>query len=124
VRRRRRRGGGGGAGWAVVEAGGGAIVEAAARCGARWWRGRFVVGLGVEVVELADEVAGFGELGEIDLAAADEIEDEGAQVGEGVVAAAVGAGVVEAGAAFASAALEGVADDAGGGPEQCAESAA
>jgi len=52
-----------------------AIVVAAAACGARWW-GRLVDGLGVELVELADEVAGFGELGEIDFAAADEVEDE------------------------------------------------
>jgi len=78
----------------------------------------------VELVELADEVAGFGELGEIDLAAADEIEDDLAEVGEGVVAAAGGQGVVEAGAAGAGAAFDGVAHDACGGPEQRAEGAA
>ena len=77
----------------------------------------------VDLVELADEVAGFGELGEVDLAAADEVEDDVAQVGEGVVAAAAGARVVEAGAAFAGAALEGIADDAGGGPDEGVEGA-
>jgi hypothetical protein len=120
-------GGGGGGERAAraraIVASAGAIVVAATGCGAWGWRG-IVGGFGVEVVELADEVAGFGELGEIDFAAADEVEDEGAEVGEGVVAAAGGAGVVEAGAAFAGAALEGVADDAGGGPEQGAEGAA
>lgn len=109
---------------AVVVAGAG--VEAAAGGG----RGEAVVGVGggvgVEVVEEADEVAGLGELAEIDLAAADEVKDDLAELGEGVVAAAPGAGFVEARAAGAGAALDGVADGAGlgeGGAEQRAEGA-
>jgi hypothetical protein len=117
-------GGGAGGHGAVVGAGvaAGAIVEPLAAGGARWgWGWVGGGGVAVEVVELVDEVAGFGELCEVDLTAADEVEDELAQVGEGVVAAAVGADVVEAGAALAGAALEGIADDAGGGAQEGAQ---
>jgi hypothetical protein len=126
--------GGGGGGRARARAivataiGAGPIVAAAivVAAAAGWARGRrgLVGRLGVELVELADDVAGFGELSEVDLASADEIEDELAEVGQGVLAAAVGACVVEPRATFAGASLEGVADDAGGGPEQGTEGAA
>ena len=66
----------------------------------------------VDLVELADELLGFGELAQIDLTLADEVEDELAEIREGVGALAVLADVVEARAAFAGAAFEHVADDA------------
>ena len=97
---------------------------------------------GIDLVEMRDDVADFGELGEIDFALADEIEDDCAEVGEGVGAFGVGEvggaaaraggaggeGVVEAFATFAEAfaggALEGVAkwaDLGGGRAEESAE---
>src|SRR5213075_1724594 len=86
-------------------------VEALAGVGADDVVDTFVVdGLAVEIVERADEVGGFGELVDVDLAAADQIEDDLTELGEGVVAAAAGARFVEARPAFAGAALEGVAD--------------
>ena len=105
---------------AVIGAGGaaGAIVESLTAGGARRGRIGIAIRVAVEVVELVDEVAGFGELCEIDLTAADQVEDELAQVGERVVAAAVGADVVEPGAALAGTPFEGIADDAGGGAQQ------
>ena len=85
-------------------------------------RGFFLLG-GVELVEVTHEVASFRELAEIDLAAADEIEDDLTELGEGVLTAAVGTHVVEASATFAGAALDRVADDTGRGPEERTERA-
>jgi hypothetical protein len=68
---------------------------------------------GIELVELRDDVANLGDLVDIDLAAPDQIEDGFAEVGEGVGAAAVGQGVVDARPALAGAALENLTHDAG-----------
>lgn len=94
----------------VARARRGAGVEAAAG-------GRLcdpVVGIrrsgGVQIVEELDDIARLGELGEIDLAAADQLQDELAEGGEGVLAPAVRAGLVEA---RAGAARDGVADHPG-----------
>jgi hypothetical protein len=99
-----------------------AVVEALAR-----WRWCLGVGgrvLGVELVEVGDDVVDLREVGDVDLAAANEVEDDLAELGEGVGAAAAGEGVVEAGAAFADAALEDVADRGSCGADQRAERAA
>jgi hypothetical protein len=132
------RGGGGGAlRWgpaggrdgAIVAIG--SIVEPAARGGAGDVLVGIVGGVLVEIVEAADEGLGFRQLGKIDLAAADQIEDQLAELGEGILAAAVGAGIVEARATFAGTALEdvtgGIADDTRlleGGVEKSSESPA
>ena len=55
----------------------------------------------------------FGELGDIDLAAADQLEDDLAELGEGVVAAAAGERVVEARRGLRARRARGVADGAG-----------
>jgi hypothetical protein len=82
---------------------------------------------GVDLVEVSDDVAHLRELVEIDLAAADQIEDDVAELGEGVLPAAVGQRRVEARASFAGTPLEDVAQRTGlceRGAEQCAERAA
>ncbi len=71
------------------------------------------VGARVDLVEMLDDVADFGQLVEIDLAAANEIEHGFAEVREGVLTASSGKCRVEARAAFARTALEGVAKRAG-----------
>src|SRR5262249_38332789 len=68
---------------------------------------------GVELVELVDEAARLGELVDVDLAAADQLENDLAELGERVVTTAMRACFVETGAAFACAALDRVANDAG-----------
>ncbi|MGN6110211.1 MAG: hypothetical protein ACTHU0_34215, partial [Kofleriaceae bacterium] len=64
-------------------------------------------------VELPHDGLGLGQLCEIDLPAAHELEHDLAELGERVLAAPAGAHVVEPGSALARGALEGVADDAG-----------
>jgi hypothetical protein len=80
--------------------------------------------LGVELVEVRDDVVDLGEVCHVDLAATDEVEDDLAELGEGVGAAAAGEGIVEPGAAFADAALEDVTDGGSCGAEEGAEGAA
>ncbi len=75
---------------------------------------------GIDVVEMRDDVADFGELAEIDLAAADQVEDDVAELGEGVLSTASGQGGVETRATFARTALEDIAKRAGL-RESCAE---
>jgi hypothetical protein len=83
-----------------------------------------VVGrLVVELVELANEIARLGELGEIDLTAPDQVEDELTELGEGILASAVGARAVEPGATFAGAAFDRISDDIGRRSEDRAECA-
>jgi hypothetical protein len=64
----------------------------------------------VEIVEVRHEVGDFGQLGDVDLATADQIEDDFTELGESV-AATVGAvetraNVVETGATFARGSLD------------------
>jgi len=61
---------------------------------------------GVELVETADDLADLGELGQVDLAGADQLEDELAELRQGAVAAARGERFVEPLATFAGTALE------------------
>jgi hypothetical protein len=81
----------------------------------------------VELVEVRDQIPDLRQLGQVDLALADQLEDDLAELGEGVVAAAAGQGVVEARPALAGAALERLAHGAGlgqGRAQQGAERAA
>lgn len=87
--------------------------------------------VGVELVEVVDDATRLGQLVGIDLAAPHEVEDDLAELGERLLAAArrsqIGAQIVEPGATLARAALEHLAHDAGlleGGAQQRAEGAA
>ncbi len=102
---------------------GGSVVEPAAMERARWLGLGVVGGFGVELIELAHEVASFGELCEIDLAAPDQVEHELAELREGILPTTIGANVVESSASFARAALECIAYHTCGRPEQRAEGA-
>lgn len=89
--------------------------------------GMILVDAGVDLVEVGNDVAGLGELVEIDLAAADEVEDDVAELREGVLTSAAGEGGIEARSAFARAAFESISQRAGlceRGAEQRAERAA
>lgn len=102
---------------------GGSVVEPAAMERA-WGRGLgIVIGFGVELIELAHEVARFRELYEIDLAAPDQVEHELAEVREGVLPTTIAANVIESSASFARAALECIAYHTCCRPEQRAEGA-
>jgi len=68
---------------------------------------------GIDLVEIRDDVADFGQLAEIDFAAADQIEDDVTELGERVLATAAGECGVEPTATFSRAALEHVAERAG-----------
>jgi hypothetical protein len=67
-----------------------------------------VVEAGIDLVEMRDNVADFGELADIDLAATDQIEDDVAELGEGVGTAAIGQGGVEPRAALPRASFESI----------------
>lgn len=69
--------------------------------------------LGIELVEVRDEVRCLGQLIDLDLAATDEIEDDLAEVGEGFVPAPTRERIVEARPTFTRTALEHVAETAG-----------
>jgi len=69
--------------------------------------------LGIELVEMRDELGGLGQLINLDLAAPDEIEDDLAEVGEGFVPATARERIVEASATFTRTALEYVAETTG-----------
>ena len=73
---------------------------------------------------MADQIPGLGQLGDVDLAAPDQIEDELAELCEGVLAPAPGARLVELLATGARAALDRVTNDSSllqRGPEEGAE---
>ena len=67
----------------------------------------------VDLFEVGDDIASFRQLGQIDLAAADQIEHDVSELGEGFLTAARRERGVEATATFSRAALEGVAERAG-----------
>jgi hypothetical protein len=102
---------------------GGSVVEAAAMERARWLGLGIIVGFGIELIELAHEVARFRELCEIDLAAPDQIEHELAELAEGILPTTMAANVIESRASFARAALECIAYHTCCRPEQRAEGA-
>jgi hypothetical protein len=82
---------------------------------------------GIEIVEMGDDVADFGELGDVDLALADEVEHDPTELGEGVGAATGLAGIGDARATLAGGALEGIAQRAdlrGGRAQERAKCAA
>lgn len=99
------------------------VVEPAAVERARRFGLGLAVGFGVELIELVHEVARFGELCEIDLAAPDQIEHELAELAEGVLSTTIAANIVESCASFARAALECIAYHTCCRPEQRAEGA-
>jgi len=91
----------------------------------------FMRSVGIELVEMRDDRARFGELGEIDLALPNELEHDLAELGEGGVAlaglAARREGGIEATATFSGPALESVTQGTGlgeGGAKQRAKCAA
>jgi hypothetical protein len=65
---------------------------------------------GIEIIEMRDDVADFGELGDVDLALADEVKDDLAELREGVGPATGLARIGEARATLASRALERIAE--------------
>jgi len=72
---------------------------------------------GIDLVEMGDEITDFGELREVDLATADQVENDLAEVGQRVGAATggaaffeTGASVVETRATFAGGSLESVTE--------------
>ncbi|CAN5637950.1 hypothetical protein BH11MYX1_BH11MYX1_37300 [soil metagenome] len=69
--------------------------------------------LGIELVEVRDEVRGLGQLVELDLATADELEYDLAELGERFAPAAARERIVETGSTFPRTALEDIAESTG-----------
>ncbi len=68
---------------------------------------------GIDRLELVDQLGGLGQLIELDLAAADELEDDLAELGERLAAATTGERIVETCATFTCTTLEHIAETAG-----------
>ena len=72
--------------------------------------GRIIVRV-VQLVEMCDELSSFGQLIDLDLAAPDQIQDQLAELDQGVVAAPTGERIVDPRATFTGTALESVLSD-------------